>query len=118
MSARSAQVAGAMAAIGLKEGDTIALMLRNEPALMDVSWLRVMSPAPGPSTLITSAPMNARSCVQVGRVHTPSSALPVCPQGFADGGDRPLAAADPAARLFAGFLRALDFDFLRVAIRF
>jgi len=36
MSARSAQVAGAMAAIGLKEGDTIALMLRNEPALMDV----------------------------------------------------------------------------------
>jgi len=24
-----------MAAIGLKEGDTIALMLRNEPALMD-----------------------------------------------------------------------------------
>jgi long-chain acyl-CoA synthetase len=36
MSARSAQVAGAMAAIGLKEGDTIALMLRNEPALMDI----------------------------------------------------------------------------------
>ena len=36
MSTRSAQVAGAMAAIGLKEGDTIALMLRNEPALMDV----------------------------------------------------------------------------------
>ena len=25
-----------MAAIGLKEGDTIALMLRNEPALMDI----------------------------------------------------------------------------------
>ena len=36
MSTRSAQVAGAMASIGLKEGDTIALMLRNEPALMDV----------------------------------------------------------------------------------
>jgi long-chain acyl-CoA synthetase len=36
MSARSAQVAGAMAVIGLKEGDTIALMLRNEPALMDI----------------------------------------------------------------------------------
>ena len=36
MSARSAMVAGAMAAAGLKEGDTIALMLRNEPALMDV----------------------------------------------------------------------------------
>jgi long-chain acyl-CoA synthetase len=36
MGARSAKVAGAMAAIGLKEGDTIALMMRNEPALMDV----------------------------------------------------------------------------------
>lgn len=36
ISARSAAVAGAVAAAGLKEGDTIALMLRNEPALMDV----------------------------------------------------------------------------------
>ena len=36
MSTRSAMVAGAMATAGLKEGDTIALMLRNEPALMDV----------------------------------------------------------------------------------
>jgi long-chain acyl-CoA synthetase len=36
MSTRSAKVAGAMAAVGLKEGDTIALMMRNEPALMDV----------------------------------------------------------------------------------
>jgi long-chain acyl-CoA synthetase len=36
MSLRSAQVAGAMAAAGLKEGDTIALMLRNEPALIEV----------------------------------------------------------------------------------
>src|ERR1700751_310518 len=35
-SARSARVAGAMAAAGLKEGDMIALMLRNEPGLMDV----------------------------------------------------------------------------------
>jgi long-chain acyl-CoA synthetase len=34
MSARSAVVAGAMAGAGLKEGDTVALMLRNEPALM------------------------------------------------------------------------------------
>src|SRR5215475_12974382 len=32
----SAKVAGAMSAAGLKEGDTIALMLRNEPALMDI----------------------------------------------------------------------------------
>src|SRR5271163_2754522 len=36
MSARSARVAGAMVAAGLREGDTIALMLRNEPALMDI----------------------------------------------------------------------------------
>lgn len=36
MRTSSAKVAGAMAAAGLKEGDTIALMLRNEPALMDV----------------------------------------------------------------------------------
>src|SRR6201987_3936697 len=36
MRAKSAKAAGAMAAAGLKEGDTIALMLRNEPALMDV----------------------------------------------------------------------------------
>src|SRR5215468_522236 len=36
MRASSAKVAGAMTVAGLKEGDTIALMLRNEPALMDV----------------------------------------------------------------------------------
>jgi long-chain acyl-CoA synthetase len=36
MSARSAKVAGAMTAAGIKEGDTIALMLRNEPALIEV----------------------------------------------------------------------------------
>jgi long-chain acyl-CoA synthetase len=36
MRAKSARVAGAMRSIGLEEGDTIALMLRNEPALMDV----------------------------------------------------------------------------------
>jgi long-chain acyl-CoA synthetase len=36
MRASSTKVAGAMVAAGLKEGDTIALMLRNEPALMDV----------------------------------------------------------------------------------
>src|SRR5271168_1627858 len=36
MSTSSAKVAGAMALAGLKEGDTIALMMRNEPALMDV----------------------------------------------------------------------------------
>jgi long-chain acyl-CoA synthetase len=36
MSTSSAKVASAMALAGLKEGDTIALMMRNEPALMDV----------------------------------------------------------------------------------
>src|SRR6185436_18715888 len=44
---------------------------------------RVMSPTPGRSTLITSAPIQASSCVQVGpdctcvksRIRTPSSAL-------------------------------------------
>src|SRR5215213_3003322 len=44
-----------------------------------------MSPVPGRSTLITSAPNHARSCVQVGpdctcvksRMRTPSNALPI-----------------------------------------
>jgi long-chain acyl-CoA synthetase len=36
MNARSAKAAGAMATVRIKEGDTIALMLRNEPALTDV----------------------------------------------------------------------------------
>src|SRR3954466_5778032 len=50
---------------------------------MSCSWPRVMSPTPGRSTLITSAPNQARSWVQVGpdwtwvksRMRTPSSAL-------------------------------------------
>ena len=49
---------------------------------MSRSWPRVMSPTPGRSTLITSAPNQARSWVQVGpdctcvksRTRTPSSA--------------------------------------------
>src|SRR5262245_43037213 len=53
---------------------------------MSRSWPRVMSPAPGRSTLMTSAPNQARSCVQVGpdwtwvksRTRTPSSAFIVC----------------------------------------
>ena len=36
MGARSAKAAGALAAAGIKDGDTIAIMMRNEPALMDV----------------------------------------------------------------------------------
>src|SRR5438128_11937477 len=50
---------------------------------MSCSWPRVMSPTPGRSTLMTSAPNQASSCVQVGpdctcvksRILTPSSAL-------------------------------------------
>src|SRR5262249_51174970 len=49
------------------------------------SWPRVMSPTPGRSTLITSAPNQANSWVHVGpdwtwvksRMRTPSSALPM-----------------------------------------
>src|SRR6476469_3396318 len=57
-----------------------------------------MSPTPGRSTLITSAPSQARSCVQVGpdctwvksRMRTPVSALPSCPYGLLDARDKPL----------------------------
>src|ERR1700728_4756839 len=50
------------------------------------NWPRVMSPTPGRSTLITSAPNQARSCVQVGpdctwvksRILTPSRAFILC----------------------------------------
>src|SRR5579872_5273909 len=52
-----------------------------------------MSPTPGRSTLMTSAPMKASSCVQVGpdctcvksRTRTPSSALPAPPHGAVAG---------------------------------
>src|SRR6476619_6770511 len=52
---------------------------------MSCSCPRVMSPTPGRSTLITSAPNQASSCVHVGpdctcvksRILTPSSALPI-----------------------------------------
>src|SRR5512140_287523 len=51
-----------------------------------------MSPTPGRSTFITSAPNQASSCVQVGpdctcvksRILMPSSALPSLPQGLLD----------------------------------
>jgi long-chain acyl-CoA synthetase len=36
MSARSAKAAGALVEAGINEGDTIAIMMRNEPALMGV----------------------------------------------------------------------------------
>src|SRR6186713_671009 len=52
---------------------------------MSCNWPRVMSPTPGRSTLMTSAPNQASSCVQVGpdctcvksRMRTPSSALDI-----------------------------------------
>src|SRR6185312_3431321 len=68
---------------------------------MSRSWPRVMSPIPGRSTLITSAPNQARSCVQVGpdwtwvksRMRTPSNALPIflsdCLVAFRLGVDAP-----------------------------
>src|SRR5215468_3415790 len=55
---------------------------------MSRSWPRVASPSPAFSILITSAPSQASSCVQVGpdctcvksRMRTPSNALPItCP---------------------------------------
>src|SRR5262245_17031141 len=52
-----------------------------------------MSPVPGLSILMTSAPIHARSWVQVGpdctwvksRMRTPSSALPARPDGLVEG---------------------------------
>src|SRR5208282_1934890 len=53
---------------------------------MSRNWPRVISPTPGRSTLITSAPNHASNCVQVGpdctwvksRMRTPSSAFILC----------------------------------------
>src|ERR1700722_19210098 len=64
-----------------------------------------MSPTPGRSTLMTSAPMNASNWVQVGpdctwvksRMRTPSSALPASPHGLVEGFGKPARA--PAADL-------------------
>src|SRR5580658_11110901 len=94
-----------------------------------------MSPAPARSTLITSAPNHANSCVQVGpdctwvksRMRTPSSALPAWPCGLVDGFGRPLpffAAAGFFALSLTTFLAAFlpaglalaALVFLRVAI--
>src|SRR5208282_4570356 len=71
-----------------------------------------MSPVPGRSTLITSAPIKARSWVQVGpdctwvksRILTPSSARPARPKGRFVGFGRPPPAAGFAAAFGAGFL--------------
>src|SRR5262245_1035419 len=93
-----------------------------------------MSPTPGRSTLITSAPSQASSWVQVGpdctcvksRMRTPVRALPASPQPLVDGRGRcPLPFAFLAVAAldlsFTTFLEAalalpLPLDFLRVAI--
>src|ERR1700737_3641792 len=75
-----------------------------------------MSPVPGRSTLITSAPNQASSWVQVGpdwtwvksRIFTPSSALPSWPQGLDETLGRPLPLALLATRL-SDFRLALSF---------
>src|SRR5262245_57506869 len=76
-----------------------------------------MSPVPGRSTLITSAPNHASSCVQVGpdwtwvksRIFTPSSALPSLPQGLDEtlGRPLPLPFAFLATTFSTGFFAAL-----------
>src|SRR5215468_8325944 len=83
---------------------------------------RVMSPTPGRSTLMTSAPSQASNCVQVGpdctwvksRMRTPSSALPALPHGLVEGLGRPLARtatrlAFPPAASLTTFLPAVFF---------
>src|SRR6201987_2347708 len=70
---------------------------------------RVMSPTPGRSTLMTSAPNQASSCVQVGpdwtwvksKMRTPSRAFPAMPHPTALGGGRASGFGDD---FFAGTL--------------
>src|SRR5690242_14549838 len=84
-----------------------------------------MSPWPGRSTLITSAPNHASNWVQVGpdwtwvksRIFTPSSALPSCPHGFFEiFGPLPLLFL--ATTLSAGFFTSLAFTFTLEAAAF
>src|SRR5262245_23969160 len=80
---------------------------------MSRSWPRVMSPTPGRSILITSAPNQARSWVQVGpdwtwvksRMRTPSRALPASPHGRRLGAGIPLPALLRAPLVFFAALR-------------
>src|SRR4029077_10860523 len=86
-----------------------------------------MSPTPGRSPLMTSAPRHASSCVQVGpdwtwvksRIFTPSSALPSLPKGLLDGLGRPLPLVFRLAGAFAfsfgAGLREASFTTLREA---
>src|SRR5690348_476469 len=84
-----------------------------------------MSPMPGRSILITSAPNQARSWVQVGpdctcvksRMRTPCSALPSMPNGFGDGLGRPLPFAFAATFFFALRTVFAAFTALRAGFR-
>src|SRR3954463_1117702 len=87
-----------------------------------------MSPWPGRSTLITSAPNHASSWVQVGpdwtwvksRILTPSSALPSWPHGFFDIFSAFAAALSTtfSAGFFAAFAFSLAFFSLALAFAF
>src|SRR5579883_557674 len=83
-----------------------------------------MSPWPGRSTLITSAPNHASSWVQVGpdwtlvksRILTPSSALPSWPQGFFETlGSKPPPTWEPPASFLPTTLSAGFFAILVLA---
>src|SRR5678815_2564879 len=96
---------------------------------MSRSWPRVASPSPAFSTLMTSAPNQASSCVHVGpdwtcvksRMRTPSSALLIC--GSCRAGSRLLLLGDgrvearDAAALGAGGLVDDGVDQRRLARR-
>src|ERR1700675_3247357 len=88
-----------------------------------------MSPTPGRSTLMQSAPIYASNCVQVGpdctwvksRIFTPSSALPAWPHGFDDGRGTPLPECALLPCAFAAAFFGLSFttflaDFFATAL--
>src|SRR5678816_1258910 len=93
---------------------------------MSRSWPRVASPSPAFSTLITSAPNQASSWVQVGpdwtcvksRIFTPSRALPSLPHGLLETLGRPLLffATTLSAGLFAAFALTLPLVLLAFAL--
>src|SRR6266581_131401 len=93
---------------------------------MSCSWPRVMSPTPGRSTLITSAPNQASNCVQVGpdctwvksRMRTPASALVmICFLLERFDGSRSPACAGDEADGYVGFFLLRMLCGLRLPIR-
>src|SRR5438874_1870345 len=84
---------------------------------MSRSCPRVMSPSPARSTLTTSAPSHASSCVQVGpdctcvksRIRTPSSALPITfPYAMPSLAEEPLPPGWPSRLLLRGGIETRD----------